>query len=216
MRRAITAIGLGAALALMPAPAVAAPAAKTPAAAKKLRLKAFSSCAALIRYGRRFAPRGPGAGPAPPLVDDFVSVPPLRSDGGALPSLPSPGAERTGAGAGEDSGTNVQEAGVDEPDSVKTAGGRIFAVAGSSVHALDPDGPRLLGSLKLEGWGHQLLLAHGKLLVISQAEPLGASRLGGDRARAALRRRDRAHRGGRERPGRDEDPAHRAHPRHRT
>ena len=174
MRRAISAIGLGAALALMPAPAVAAPVAKAPAAAKKLRLKAFSSCTALIRYGRRFAPRGPGAGPAPPLVDDFVSVPPLRSDGGALP-VPSPGAERTGAGAGEDSGTNVQEAGVDEPDSVKTAGGRIFAVAGSSVHALDPDGPRLLGSLKLEGWGHQLLLARGKLLVISQAEPLGAS-----------------------------------------
>ena len=140
MRRAITAIGLGAALALTPAPAVAAPAAKTPAAAKKLRLKAFSSCAALIRYGRRFAPRGPGAGPAPPLVDDFVSVPPLRSDGDALPSLPSPGAERTGAGRRGRLRHQRAGAGVDEPDLVKAADGRIFVVAGSKLHAVDAGG----------------------------------------------------------------------------
>ena len=156
-------------------PAAAAPAAKAPAAAKKLRLKAFSSCTALIRYGRRFAPRGPGAGPPLPLVDDIVFVPPLRGGGDALPPLPAAEPDRAGGGTGEDSGTNVQEAGVDEPDTVKTAGGRIFAVAGSSVHALDAEDPRLLGSLELEGWGHELLLSGDRLLVISQAEPLGSS-----------------------------------------
>ena len=38
------------------------------------------------------------------------------------------------------SGTNVQEAGVDEPDVVKTAGSRIFAIGGGRLHAVHPDG----------------------------------------------------------------------------
>ena len=83
-----------AALALAPAASVAsqggsAEAAKRTRAAKQLRLEAFGSCAGLIRYGRRFAPRGPGAGPPVPVAEDLTFTPPLRDPPGA-PGLPLP------------------------------------------------------------------------------------------------------------------------------
>jgi hypothetical protein len=163
----------------------AAPAAETEAetakrtrAAKQLRLKSFDSCAGLIRYGRRYAKRGPGAGPPVPFAEDLApEAPPLlRSpDGGPVPSPPMSLEEDSAASGSEggDSGTNVQEAGVDEPDIVKTADGRVYAVAGGRLHAVDADGLSMLDSLELEGFDHQLLLSGGRLLVISQAPPLG-------------------------------------------
>ena len=78
-----------------------------------------------------------------------------------------------GDGDEGDSGTNVQEAGVDEPDLVKTANGRIFAMAGNRLHAVDSTGPSMLDSLRLAGFDHQLLLSGDRLLVISRAPPLG-------------------------------------------
>jgi hypothetical protein len=51
---------------------------------------------------------------------------------------------------------------------VKAAGGRIFAVAGGQLHAIDAGAPRLLDSLRLEGYAHELLLHGTRLLVISQ------------------------------------------------
>jgi uncharacterized secreted protein with C-terminal beta-propeller domain len=48
----------------------------------------------------------------------------------------------TGPRAGVDfSGTNVQEAGVDEPDLVKTDGRTVFAIAGGRVQVVDATGP---------------------------------------------------------------------------
>src|SRR4051794_13575946 len=77
------------------------------------------------------------------------------------------------------SGTNVQEAGVDEPDQVKTDGTTLFAVANGRLNAVDVAGPRpaLLDTLKLDGgWSHELLLSGDRLLVLSRggfwAEPL--------------------------------------------
>lgn len=82
--------------------------------------------------------------------------------------------------APEFSGTNVQEAGVDEPDTVKTDGKRLFTIARGRVQALDvTDGrPRSVGSLELAGTNGaaQLLLAGDRLLVISagwSAVPFG-------------------------------------------
>jgi uncharacterized secreted protein with C-terminal beta-propeller domain len=69
------------------------------------------------------------------------------------------------------SGTNVQEVGVDEADIVKTAGSRIFAVAGTRLYAVHADGPRLIGSLELPGYGHELLLRGNRMLVISHDAP---------------------------------------------
>ncbi len=72
---------------------------------------------------------------------------------------------------GEDfSTTNVQEAGIDEPDIVKTDGERIFAVAGGRLHAVEvSDGsPQLVDSLDLpDGFNHQLLLVGNRLLVLT-------------------------------------------------
>lgn len=77
--------------------------------------------------------------------------------------------------AGTDfSDTNVQEAGVDEPDTVETDGRRIFAVAGQRLHAAAVDDePRLVGSLELTGYGHQLLLAGDRLVVLGPDEVVG-------------------------------------------
>jgi Beta propeller domain len=134
---------------------------------RKVRLRAFPSCAALVRYGRSRVRRGPGAVPPPPAAP--VPMPLVRG--------PAPGAEVVapapmGGSVEEDaSGTNVQEAGVDEPDIVKTGGSHIFAMAGGRLHALHVDGPRLLGSLALPGYGHELLLRGDRLLVISHDAP---------------------------------------------
>jgi Beta propeller domain len=48
-------------------------------------------------------------------------------------------------------------------------------VAGGKLHAVAAGGLELLGSLELEGWGHQLLLRGERLLVIAQSAPLGSA-----------------------------------------
>lgn len=65
--------------------------------------------------------------------------------------------------------TNVQEDGVDEPDLVKTDGKHLFTAMGGVLRAVDlSDGAeRSVGSLPLEGDGHQLLLAGDRLLVLA-------------------------------------------------
>jgi hypothetical protein len=139
----------------------------------KAGLKAFGSCKALVRYGKSHVRRGTGAAPPPPAAP--APMPIRLSPREGVPLMPdaAPGA---GTEAQEDvaSGTNVQEAGVDEPDLVKTAGSRIFAVAAGRLQAIDADGPRLLGSLELAGWGHELLLRGARLLVISHDSPAGS------------------------------------------
>jgi hypothetical protein len=143
----------------------------------KVRLKSFGSCDALVRYGQAHVRRGPGAAPPPPTAPLVMP----------LPRVPAPGAEGVpppapalGAPVEEDaSGTNVQEAGVDEADLVKAAGSRIFAIAGGRLRAIHVDGPRLLGSLELPGDGHELLLRGDRLLVISHDAPAGPTPLPG-------------------------------------
>ncbi len=66
------------------------------------------------------------------------------------------------------SGTNVQVAGVDEPDVVKTDGERIFVVARSRLFWIDTSGaPRVVASMPLEGWGQQIFLSGDRLLVMT-------------------------------------------------
>ena len=135
--------------------------------AKQARLKAFGSCRGIVRYGRRHARQGPGAAPPPivdfpmPLIGEPVPLPPVA---------PAPAPIRRDAAETEsgDSGTNIQELGVDEPDLVKAGGGRIFVVAGQRLLAVGADGLKLLGSLPLDGFGHQLLLDGERLLVMAQ------------------------------------------------
>ena len=70
------------------------------------------------------------------------------------------------------SSTNVQEAGVDEPDIVKTDGKRVLAIVNGKLNALDVTGaaPKLVGSLELAGNGsHQLLVRGDRVLVMTTA-----------------------------------------------
>ena len=138
----------------------------------KAGLKAFGSCEALVRYGRAHVRRGSGAAPPPPAAPAPMPIRVSPLEGDALVPDAAPGAAPL-AEEEAASGTNVQEAGVDEPDLVKMAGSRILAVAAGRLHAVHADGPRLLGSLELTGWGHELLLRGDRLLVISHDAPAG-------------------------------------------
>src|SRR5439155_7800886 len=103
--------------------------------------------------------------------------PPVRQPG--APAASAPAAEGTGTTF---STTNNQEAGVDEPDIVKTDGSTIFTISGNTLFALAVTGgePRLVGSLVLggAGYGGQLFLHGDRLIVISGnpvAYPLGVA-----------------------------------------
>ncbi len=163
-----------------------------PAAPKRLvkpsALPAFPSCASLLSYARRNARITGGRTGVPtragvmqpqvlegPVGDDVVRLPatpaPTAGEGSAPPPPASPQASAAPS-TPDFSQTNVQEAGVDEPDIVKTNGRTVFALAGGELHAVDVTGsaPRLVGTLKLDGaYGHQLLLRGDRLLVMSNS-----------------------------------------------
>jgi uncharacterized secreted protein with C-terminal beta-propeller domain len=101
-----------------------------------------------------------------------------KSEGGAFaPSAASREASTVGgaadAGGGTGAGTsttNVQEAGVDEPDIVKTANGRVVTVTDGHLRVLDAAGRTQTGDLDLRqynGWqGAQLLVSGDKAIVL--------------------------------------------------
>jgi hypothetical protein len=80
----------------------------------------------------------------------------------------------------------VQEEGVDEPDRVKAANGRLYVATESKLRIVDAttSPPRLLGTLDLPGYSSDLLLRGSTLLVIAQ---LGFGGGGGPVATAAQR-----------------------------
>jgi uncharacterized secreted protein with C-terminal beta-propeller domain len=140
-----------------------------PNAAHPAGLVAFRSCGALLGYVKA---------QAVPLVGPWGCGGSSLAPGTVAPgvAVPAAGTAKTDAGTGptegiDYSGTNVQEQGVDEPDSVKTNGKTLFAVAGNRLNAVDVTGshPKLLDSLKLDsGWSHELLLVGNHLLVLSR------------------------------------------------
>lgn len=96
-------------------------------------------------------------------------------------AVPAPGAEtsspRDAVGNG-DTGTNVQEQGVDEPDIAKTNGQIVVTLSGRSLHIFNVTGssPRELGTLRLPGSTRptDLLLIGDRVLVISDGSMFGA------------------------------------------
>src|SRR5262249_56450971 len=94
--------------------------------------------------GRSVGPYGFGypVPMAPGAAEDRAAAP--------APGAPAaPGAATTP----EHSTTNVQEAGVDEPDTVKTDGRRIVVVAGGRLRGVDAATRRGTGSLALAQGG---------------------------------------------------------------
>jgi uncharacterized secreted protein with C-terminal beta-propeller domain len=142
--------------------------AATAAAPKKHRLRAFASCSRFVHYARSHALAElstRGIPVPPPLAVRAPAT--MPNDGTRAPQAVS--APSTPAAGQDFSGTNDQEAGVDEPDAVKTDGKRIFAAENGRLYALDArsDPPRLLGSIPLEGDSQELLLSGDRLLVMS-------------------------------------------------
>ena len=69
-------------------------------------------------------------------------------------------------GGGDFSESNVQVAGIDEPDLVKTDGERIFVLANGSLYVLNTDGD-LLGSQRLEIWTESMFIYEDTVVVFS-------------------------------------------------
>ncbi len=126
-------------------------------------LEAFDSCDSLLQYARgnaleRLEPAAYGpvgkSRPAPQVLP--------KQEG-------APG--RVESGPESFSGTNVQEAGVDEPDIVKTNGRHLFATAGGKLRAVDVSRsvPRRVDTLRIgsRSMDHELLLRGDRLLVMS-------------------------------------------------
>ena len=68
------------------------------------------------------------------------------------------------------SGTNLQEAGVDEADIVKTDGRRIFTVSGGRLVVVDAADRSLIGTTAVaQGWGREMLLDGDRLLLITNS-----------------------------------------------
>lgn len=121
------------------------------------RLAAFTDCGQLVRYATRhdgrYEPGGPPMGRAP-------VGPPTAVAGPGAEGAPPPAAAPTDGGGGDFSLTNNQEAGVFEPDIVKTDGQTLYALTSAGVlNVVDVRAaPVLLGSVAIgEGFGHQML-----------------------------------------------------------
>lgn len=161
--------------------------AEAAAAKRGPALAAFRSCSALVDEARAAAQappipfRGPWSWSGSDTIRPRGASPKPDPNGPILPmpaAVADAGAEVTDATAGGDvtsSTTNVQEAGIDEPDLVKAVGGRIFAIAGSAIWTLDATGdtPRVLGKLTLEGSasGSTLLIEGTRALVLTPRQP---------------------------------------------
>jgi hypothetical protein len=131
-----------------------------------LRLAPFDSCDAFLAHVKQQAASrvgpygldgGGGGWPMPMSVEDMTAATAAPSDTAA----PTMAASESDSAAGA-AYTNVQEAGIDEPDLVKTDGERIVAVVGTTLYLVSTDaaGPSVLGSLELTSAPHELAL-HG-------------------------------------------------------
>jgi hypothetical protein len=98
--------------------------------------------------------------------DDVMLMDAAGADG-AFPTSANTGDSNRQAGV-DYSTTNVQEAGVDEPDVVKTDGELIYAISNSTLYVVDVTGePTIADKLWLEnGWG-EILLAGDRIIVLS-------------------------------------------------
>lgn len=135
-------------------------------------LMPFDACDDLVDWTiehalDRVGPYGLDGYGAYPVFADFGGIAEATdSAGGRL----SPSVSQ-GPGDAKDGviGTNLQEAGVDEPDLVKTDGKRIVAVSGNVLHILSIDGGALAleGSIDLGFWTQDLFLDGDRVIAIA-------------------------------------------------
>ena len=149
------------------------------------RLTPFSACDGVLAYFRQEALArvtaygldggGPiiffdGMGGFPEAARDLA----VSTTAAATTTAAASGEAQAGAGDGDAfSGTNVQVAGVDEPDIVKTDGTRIISIVNGVLRYVDASGdePALLGKLTLEaGWDQRFLVEGDRAFVFSNGD----------------------------------------------
>jgi uncharacterized secreted protein with C-terminal beta-propeller domain len=158
IRTAVTATALATALAACTS---SGPGDPTPVKPRPVtvRLVAYSSCDDMLAGLREHAagnvgPWGFGGGPVPLYARDMATA---KSNADAAP---------------EHSTTNVHEAGVDEPDLVKTDGNRIITAVGGTLRIIDTATRKVTKSLKLTETGQpsfiptDLLVSGDRALVL--------------------------------------------------
>lgn len=127
----------------------------------------FDSCSEFLDYVQghaidRVGPYGLGG-----YGVDFASAA-FAEEFATDSSVQTSAASADSGGRLEYSRTNVQVAGVDEPDMVKTDGERIFAVAHGRLYWIDSsETPEIVASMQIDGWGQQLFLSGDRLLVLT-------------------------------------------------
>lgn len=142
-------------------------------------LTSFTSCADLLADLRTHTAASVGPyglpGQQPSYLHDVYG-------GTMLQRFPMPAAvdkavAASSAGGTDTSTTNVQEAGVDEPDIVKTDSGRLITITSGMLRVIDDSTRKVTGSLDLtmySGWqGAQLLVEGDHALVILGGASLG-------------------------------------------
>lgn len=181
-------------LALLAAVAVllgAGPAeAAKPKPARASALVRFDSCRALTGFARDWLLRTGGTAGVPgradsvgPAVLRAPSIMPsvATTQDGAVAPMPVAAPQATAkaeAGGGTFSTTNTQEAGVDEPDIVKTDGRLLYAVHDEVLRVFDvtQPAPVQVAELRLAGTSHQLLLRGPRLLVLAEQSAAASGR----------------------------------------
>lgn len=148
-------------------------------------LAALGSCESLLEhlraeYSRRVGPYGLGG-------SGWDESEALFTNNGGIAIAGDSGS--AGPFEGIDfSGTNLQEAGVDEPDIVKTGGARVFIASSGRLLAVDAADRRVVGSVELaDGYAPEIFLAGNSLLVVQRAITVGEPHL---RSETVLQRID--------------------------
>ncbi len=166
---------------------VASPDDLDPAALVAGRLEAFDSCDALLAHIKdeasdRVGPYGLDTSGWPPFwrfADDTVEMTTAAAESAAFDnvggrvsesSAVAPGVATAEGADGDFTGTNTQEADVDEPDIVKTDGSRILTISENILTYTDVTGgePVITDNLRFEeGWAHELFFAGNRAFVIT-------------------------------------------------
>ena len=148
-------------------------------------LERFDDCDQLLSYFRdealeRVGPYGLGGYDPRVMMDTAMESAGADATGGSVagapvsapaPAMDSAARASNSSGSQAYSQTNVQEAGIDEPDIVKTDGERVLAIAAGQLHILGIDDAELtqLSSIAVPGdWGQEILLDGDRVLVVGR------------------------------------------------
>ncbi len=151
-------------------------------------LESFDDCDGLLDYFRETAremgeaavPHAVGRGGVAldaPAVADRATGGATGGDGAATSESATAPVGEAGSGVAPLSGerdfsaTNIQEAGVDEPDVVKTDGNLLVAIAGGRLQVVDPAGTstRVSSSVELPSGDHELFLHDDRAVVLTRS-----------------------------------------------